>query len=271
MKSFNPFINAILFIALFAAFTSCQKENLEENAPISIEQTSQEAAPQDKGDQSGATTEALTDRTQATSRGGCDNRAWFYRPFHKKNYHVGTDLYVKVGVANKHDIAYMELYVNDEYVRTERKYPFEWGKPHADNDHYLNDMQRGTYELKVKVVDNCHRYYYKYITIYVGNHYNHCNYNSWFKTPKQGSYHPKNTDLYVKVDVENKHDIDYVELYVNDEYVRTERNYPYEWGRPHAHNDHALNHMRQGTYELKAKIVDTCGNSWYRWSTIYVN
>lgn len=195
---------------------------------------------------------------------------YFKNVEHGHYYHAGIDLYAKVYAYDHYGVDYVKLFVNGHYVRQEDHAPYEWGKPHAQNDHPLNNMQPGTYELKAVMKNNYGQEYVKKITIHINGHYN--DYPTvHFKNIQAGGHYGAYRDLYVKVDAYDSNGIDWVELYVNDHLVRREDYSPYEWGKPHSYNDHALNYMHPGTYWLKVKAKDHHGYITVKKIQIHVN
>ncbi|MEM0993063.1 MAG: Ig-like domain-containing protein, partial [Bacteroidota bacterium] len=198
----------------------------------------------------------------------------FEKPHTHQEICKGEDLYVKVKAHSQHSIKHVKLYVNGELVRTENSAPYEWGRPHAQDDHWLNHMQPGHYELKAVAEDHHGYKTTKTFTITV----KHCNNGGGHHGPDvhfdnlhDGKRFHRHQDLYVKVNAHDHDGVEYVKLYVNGHFVRTENNAPYEWGRPHAQNDHRLNHMQHGTYHIKAVAKDRHGNTTTKTVTIYVD
>lgn len=196
----------------------------------------------------------------------------FSRPYHGQHFPAGTDLYVKVNASDSDGIKYVKLSVNGSYVDTENHHPYEWGKPHKTSHHKLNNMQHGTYRLKAVAYDNHGNKGEKTITIYIDRSSHNNAPSVSFSKPYNGQRFPAGTDLYVKVNASDHDDYVYdVKLYVNGHYVRRESSHPYEWGKPHSHNDHLLNNMQPGTYYLKAVAQDNYGKETTKTITIYVD
>lgn len=183
----------------------------------------------------------------------------------------GEDLYVKVDAHDNDGIKYVKLYVNGYFVRQENNAPYEWGKPHTNNDHQLNNLQAGTYELKAVAEDHHgNKTTKKYYIVVKDCHYNNDAPTVTFKNIHDGAKYPKYTDLYVKVDAYDADGIEYVDLYVNGYHVRKESYAPYEWGKPYTNNDHQLNHMLPGTYKIKAVAKDRYGKKTEKTVTIVI-
>jgi len=94
---------------------------------------------------------------------------WYEKGKHNSYYPRYSNVYVKVMAEKHYDIEWAELYVNGHKVRRENGAPYEWGKPHSQSDHKLNNMQPGTYYLVCKYKTKCGQYYEKKSTIYVKN------------------------------------------------------------------------------------------------------
>ncbi len=89
----------------------------------------------------------------------CKWNSWFEKckPYFKNH---GYDLYVKIGTQKYQDIAYMELYINGQYVRKETNSPYEWGRPYSGGDHKLRNLQVGkTYYVKCRIKDRCGKWH----------------------------------------------------------------------------------------------------------------
>ncbi|NND05787.1 MAG: hypothetical protein HKN87_05360 [Saprospiraceae bacterium] len=111
--------------------------------------------------------QANADNTES-SFGHCYWDSYFVYPKKNQSYSAGKNVYVKVQPKKYQHIAYMELYVNNKYIRKESSYPYEWGK---GGDHKLKNMHPGTYKLKCKIKDKCGQVHYIYCTFYVkGGH-----------------------------------------------------------------------------------------------------
>ncbi len=195
----------------------------------------------------------------------------FDSPTNGSHYNAGKDLYVNVDAHDPSGIDYVELYVNGQFVRKETKAPYEWGKPHSHNDHWLNNMQPGTYVLKC-IAKNYHGCKVaKEITIHIDHVGGTPGPNMHFVNIAHGDRFPQGKDLYVKCNAHSSYGMKYVELYVNGHYVRKESRSPWEWGKPHSHNDHPLNNMQPGTYVIKAIGTDLAGYKTTKEVTIYVD
>ena len=78
-----------------------------------------------------------------------------------------------------------------------------------------------------------------------------CNWNFTFNM-NSGKRYPYNSNVYVKANPSKRQDIEWMELYMNGQYVRKESSYPYEWGKSGG-NDNYLKNMKAGTYTLKIR------------------
>ena len=208
-----------------------------------------------------------------------------------------TPVYVKVDAGDHDGIEFVKLYVNNEFVRQENNDPYEWGKPHVDHDYPLNNMKTGTYKIVAVAVDHHGNQPVKHINISVGEGFCNCpnnydpvigcdgkEYSNACVAECNGQYCPDSgenniqiefitpiepehnfrykagIDLFVKVDAkDNEVGIEKVELYVNGEYLRSEYHAPYEWGKPHVNDDHPLNNLSAGGYEITAVAINKDG------------
>ena len=209
--------------------------------------------------------------------GHCNYKAWFSHPQNGKSYDTGSNVYVKLDAQSYHHIKHVDLYVNGKFVRKESSYPYEWCKGSGNSDSYLRNLKAGTYKLKARVHDKCGKYKDYYSTFYVkGNGHTppgnggHCKYKSWFKYPKNNGTYRYGEDVYVRVDTEKYQDIEFMELYVNNKYVRKESNYPYEWCKGSGNSDSYLRNLKRGTYNLKVRVKTRCGKFYEYFCKFYV-
>ncbi len=206
--------------------------------------------------------------------GHCEWESWFKYPKNNGNYPAGKDVYVRIDPKKYQDIEYMELYVNGNFVRKETSYPYEWAKGSGNNDGHLRNLKPGTYKISVKIKDKCGKYHEKHCVIYVKGHQNpnpgHCEWDAWFKYPKNNGTYRYGSDVYVRVDPKKYQDIEYMELYVNGKFVRKETSYPYEWAKGSGNTDGYLRNLKRGTYKLKVRIKDKCGQYHEKFCTFYV-
>ncbi|MEW7278310.1 polysaccharide lyase [Aquimarina sp. 2201CG1-2-11] len=83
-----------------------------------------------------------------------------------------------------------------------------------------------------------------------------------FKTPSKDLTVEEGYDLEVEVDAkDNKGSIREVKLYINDNFVRRERRYPYTWGHQESPNPKELNGLLSGKYIIKAVATNNKGKS----------
>ncbi len=88
----------------------------------------------------------------ALTFGHCDRYAEFVKPYANQHFPKGKMVYVKVHPKDKHDVKYMKLYVDGQFVRTEKQYPYEWGK---SGDYKLKNLSPGKHILKCRVYYYC--------------------------------------------------------------------------------------------------------------------
>lgn len=98
-----------------------------------------------------------------------------------------------------------------------------------------------------------------------------CNWSSYFQYPQKNQYFNHGSNVYVKVNPQKKEDIAYMELYLNNQYIRKESYYPFEWCKGGGNSDYKLRNMSPGNYQLKVKIKDKCGSVHYEYCNFYVN
>ena len=166
----------------------------------------------------------------------CDWDFDFVTPTDEQSFETGSRVYVKVDAEQSQDIENMELFINNQSVRTENHSPYEWGKSNSDNDAELRNMQAGTYDLKVRVLDKCGKTHEKNQTLYIQNTVAQCNWG--FDFDMSADQHFENgSSVYVKVSAYEPRDVEWMELYISNQYVRKESNAPYEWGKLNSNQD----------------------------------
>ncbi|MEM8526930.1 MAG: Ig-like domain-containing protein [Bacteroidota bacterium] len=187
----------------------------------------------------------------------------FVEPMDGANFPVGEDLMVEVNATDDGSIQKVELYLNGTFVRTESLPPYEWGDPNQHNDPLLQNMQQGTYELRAVATDNTGKTGESTITITVGEVVmNNEPPTVSITAPEDGSDWPVGTDLYVSATASDSDGtVTKVDLYFNDEFVRSETAAPYEWGDAAQHNDPLLQDLEVGTHTIKAVATDNEGAS----------
>ncbi len=207
--------------------------------------------------------------------GHCQYKAFFKYPQNGKYYTPGSDVYVRLAVQNYQKIKHVELYINGKFIRKETSYPFEWAKGQGSTDSYLRNPKAGTYKLKARVFDKCGKYKDYYTTFHIkgggngqggGNHEqpNQCQYQAWFKYPRNNGTYRYGSDVYVRVDPQKYQDIKEMQLYLNDKFIRTESQYPFEWCKSNGNSDSYLRNLKRGTYNLKTRVKTKCGK-WHEY------
>ena len=99
----------------------------------------------------------------------------FDRPNANQYIENASRVYVRVNADRPQNIVSMELFINDQSIRTEFRNPYEWGKQNSTNDPQLRNMRSGTYSLTVRVLDNCGDYHEKARVFHVGSNNNDIN------------------------------------------------------------------------------------------------
>ncbi|MCK8524396.1 T9SS type A sorting domain-containing protein [Aquimarina sp. D1M17] len=83
-----------------------------------------------------------------------------------------------------------------------------------------------------------------------------------FKTPSSDVTVEEGYDLEIEVDaVDNENDIREVNFYIDDNFVRRERFFPYTWGHDRSPNPEEVNGLTEGVYLLKAIAINTKGET----------
>ncbi|MBK8503887.1 MAG: hypothetical protein IPL46_17745 [Saprospiraceae bacterium] len=90
--------------------------------------------------------------TEALDYTYCNWNSSFEYP-NKHTFYAGEDVYVKVKPQKHYDINYMEIWVNNQYIRKETSYPYEWCKS-GSGDNYLRNLTQATIRLNVRSLIN---------------------------------------------------------------------------------------------------------------------
>lgn len=208
--------------------------------------------------------------TEALAYTLCQWNSTFEYP--KKHYfHLGDPIYVRVKPQNQYDIKYMEIWVDNQYIRRETSAPYEWGIAGSHADVYLRNLQPGVHKIKCKILDKCGQSHFIYYEIQIKGENNFCNNSSWFKYPQNNKHYHQGNNIYVRVDCQKYQDIEFMELYLNNEFIHKENQYPFEWCKENGNSDYKLRNLKKGYYTLKLKIKDKCGKYSEKKCTFYVD
>jgi len=180
------------------------------------------------------------------------------------NFPAGSDVDVLVEAADTNLVRHVDLYINGEGISRKEHAPYEWGSANGNNDLELQDMQPGTYELQAIAKYDNNVKESEFLTFTIEEEGDTTTTNDApsvvFDTPNNMQDFPVGTDLYVKVDASDSDgSVTQVDLYLDDQFVRSEGVAPYEWGDPNQSNDTPLQNMQAGTYNLKAIATDNEG------------
>ncbi|MEL6945012.1 MAG: T9SS type A sorting domain-containing protein, partial [Bacteroidota bacterium] len=143
--------------------------------------------------------------------------------------------------------------------------PYEWGSSNGNDDLQLQDMQPGTYELQAIAKYDNNVKESEYITITIEEEGDTMTVENVppmvsFATPTNMQDFPEGTDLYVEVNASDSDgSVTQVDLYLDNQFIRSEGVAPYEWGDPNQSNDAPLQNMQVGTYNLRAVATDNEG------------
>ncbi len=83
----------------------------------------------------------------------CNWKFGFWHPGINQHFAAGTKVSVKAQLRQGSSVLYMDLYLNNQLIRRDYRYPYEWGM--AGSDFILRSLQPGMYTLKIKAKDNC--------------------------------------------------------------------------------------------------------------------
>ncbi|MEM1326458.1 MAG: Ig-like domain-containing protein [Bacteroidota bacterium] len=215
----------------------------------------------DATDNLGATTSSSIQFTVTAIGNNILPQSEFLTPMHGEIFPVGVDLEVEVNATDEDgSVQRVHLYLNDALLRKDGLAPYAWDG--AGEDVELSNLQAGVYKLEAVPIDNRNQYSVNTINITVGDN-NQPNESPTvnFIMPMDGANFPVGSNVYVLVDAMDADGaINQVDLYLDDEFVRTEQMTPYEWGLE-SQDDLELESMQAGTYYLKAIAQDNVGAS----------
>ncbi|MEM9848508.1 MAG: Ig-like domain-containing protein, partial [Bacteroidota bacterium] len=209
-------------------------------------------------DNEGASTESVINITVSDSNTPIMDIT-IITPEEGQTFPTGSNVDVLVEAVDNSLVKHVVLYLDGIGVRLDDTPPYEWGSSNGNNDTQLQNMQPGTYTIEAiaKYTDNSKETELVTFNVQGGSNTPP---SVAFDTPQNGESFPVGTDLYVKInasDVEGT--VSSVELYLNDQLVRTEGVAPYEWGDPNQNNDTQLQNMAAGSYRLRAVATDNEG------------
>ncbi|NND34159.1 MAG: hypothetical protein HKN76_16345 [Saprospiraceae bacterium] len=127
---------------------------------------------------------------------GSTNCHWYSQfkyPNGSQTFYYGDPVYVRVHPQKNQHINYMILYCDNQYIRKESSYPYEWCKS-SGGDNYLRTLSPGWHELKCKIYDKCGKCHIIKYKVYIkakGGGGNACYFNNpcydlpWLKQIKQ--------------------------------------------------------------------------------------
>ncbi|MEM8523842.1 MAG: Ig-like domain-containing protein [Bacteroidota bacterium] len=200
---------------------------------------------------------------------------------------VGSDLTV-VAEASDPDgrVRNVRMYLNGDFISKINNPPYEWS---GDEHPELANLQEGSYDIRVGAVDNQGKSSEVTITITVsddgggdnGGGDNGGGDNGGgtdevdpvvnFTQPTDGQTFEEGDNIQVTASASDEDGtISKVDLYLDDVFVRTETNAPYDWGDQQG-QDTELENMQPGMYDLRVVATDNDGNTDSETITIVVN
>ena len=167
------------------------------------------------------------------------------------------------------DIEWVEWYKgsvsNSNRMRRETQYPYEWDSRNG-NDSKMRNWSEGRHKVIIWVKKRCRTEPFKYeCWIHFDRHNNNnpCRNHAFFKDPRNNSTFLPGDHVLCVVEAERHQDIEYMELYLNNRFIRRESQAPYEWNKFNGQrNPEFRNHLKSGTNTLKCKYKTRCG-TWH--------
>ena len=154
----------------------------------------------------------------------------------------------------------VELFVDGNFVRTERVAPYQWGMDRASNPNNaeLEDLSVGIHTLRIVATDDAGNTREETITIEIVP----SDISLSFATPSNNQVVTQGMIGVVANASTNTDAIEEVSLFVDGNFVRTERIDPYEWGASHPNQtDEELQNLSVGTHTLTLIATDNTGNT----------
>lgn len=175
----------------------------------------------------------------------------FVSPADGDSFDYQSDLEVEVAASDPQGIENVKLYLNENFVRQESNAPYDWGS----GDNLLQNLGAGEYTLKAVSQDGYGDIQETSIVITIEEEEG-SDFLVSFNTPADGDQIEEGSDLDVDVAASAPAGIDYVQLYVNGNFIRQENVAPYEW---YPGNDSIFDEMEPGSYTLTAIATDENG------------
>lgn len=180
----------------------------------------------------------------------------FLSPSKNQIKELGKSVLVEASATDSDgSIVSASLYLDGELVRTLTSTPYVWGESTSSDPALLN-FNSGEHTLKLSATDNDGLS--RSITrSFIGNAFPVVS----FSSPHQDSIFVFGGNAFVEVDVTDADgDIEYVALYLNDDFLRQDISAPFTWGA-RSDADPDLFDMLAGDYTLKAIAFDSLGSS----------
>ena len=178
----------------------------------------------------------------------------FVTPEHREIFPTGTHIYVVVEAESPgRTIAYVDFYVNNQFVRRETNARYIWGK----NDEKLKNLETGTYTLRAVTYDSEGDSAVAIQKLFIQEpKYDSGGPPDVFIThPAPGSRWQNETDLAVKVVAfDEETSIQYVRLFLDNVFVGEKTRYPYQW-----EGNGVLQDLSGGGHTLRAEAMDYGG------------
>ncbi|MEE9373318.1 MAG: Ig-like domain-containing protein [Saprospiraceae bacterium] len=193
----------------------------------------------------------------------------------EKHINHGAHWRFKMEPEHHNDIEWVEWYrdntSSNNKMRRETSYPFEWNSQN-NADSKMRNWSPGRHKIIIRVKKRCHNQWFeKECWVHIdGNSNNQCNSRAHFSDPRDNSSFNRGDHIYVKVNADRHQDIEYMELYLNNRYLRKENSAPYEWNKHGTNNDPSLRNLSSGTHTLKCRYKTKCGTYHETFSRINV-
>ena len=177
---------------------------------------------------------------------------------------IGSDFTAPAAVvvnvsANDSDgsVSSVDLFLDDVLVRRENSSPYDWND--NDQDALLSNLSNGTYTLKAVATDNDGdtSSVERNFTVGGGGANNSPTVSFTLPVVETNISAPASVTVRVLAS-DSDGSISYVDLYLNNTFVRRESASPYEWNSI-GQNDTSLQNLTAGLYTLRAEATDDDG------------
>lgn len=189
--------------------------------------------------------------------GRCKVEFHFKAPQEGFHFKKGEKIHIEVIASNPRVTSFMQLWVNNTRLHTEKRAPYEWGG-HRD-DRPLYRLPHGKHMLTCKIKDTCGKWHRIECPIFIDKDQKppvkRCEWEGYFCKAPESCY---KGHFEVCVGFENERQIKRCTLYIGGEKVGVDSRAPFKWD---SRQYRALQNLTPGSHTLTCVAWDECGNS----------